>query len=79
MQWIDVVILSIIGVSALISLVRGFVKEAMSLAGGWSPFGLPLFILMYWLIYWLILFPHRQFGLWSPLPHCLLLRCFYPH
>jgi len=33
MQWFDVVILSIIGISAIISLMRGFVKEAMSLAG----------------------------------------------
>ncbi len=33
MQWFDVVILSIIGISAVISLMRGFVKEAMSLAG----------------------------------------------
>ncbi|TDW62227.1 membrane protein required for colicin V production [Oceanimonas baumannii] len=32
MVWIDFVILGIIGLSALISLVRGFVKEAMSLA-----------------------------------------------
>ncbi|NOX43465.1 MAG: CvpA family protein [Gammaproteobacteria bacterium] len=33
MQWFDVIILSIIGISAIISLIRGFVKEAMSLAG----------------------------------------------
>lgn len=33
MQWLDVIILSIIGVSALISLMRGFVKEALSLLG----------------------------------------------
>jgi membrane protein required for colicin V production len=32
MVWIDYAILGIIGLSALISLVRGFVKEAMSLA-----------------------------------------------
>jgi len=31
MNWIDFVILSVIGLSALISLVRGFVKEALSL------------------------------------------------
>lgn len=31
MIWIDFVILGIIGLSALISLVRGFVKEALSL------------------------------------------------
>lgn len=31
MIWIDFVILSVIGLSALISLVRGFVKEALSL------------------------------------------------
>lgn len=32
MVWIDWVIVTLIGVSALISLVRGFVKEALSLA-----------------------------------------------
>jgi membrane protein required for colicin V production len=32
MQWIDFVIIGVIAFSALISLVRGFVKEAMSLA-----------------------------------------------
>lgn len=32
MIWIDWVIVSIIGMSALISLIRGFVKEALSLA-----------------------------------------------
>ncbi|MBU3823349.1 MAG: CvpA family protein [Candidatus Oceanisphaera merdipullorum] len=32
MVWIDFVILGIIALSALVSLVRGFVKEAMSLA-----------------------------------------------
>lgn len=31
MVWIDIVILTIIGVSVIISIVRGFVKEAMSL------------------------------------------------
>ncbi|RJX73837.1 bacteriocin production protein [Vibrio sinensis] len=31
MNWLDIVILSVIGLSALISLVRGFVKEALSL------------------------------------------------
>ena len=33
MIWVDWVILSIIGVSALVSLLRGFVREALSLAG----------------------------------------------
>ena len=33
MQWLDIVILSIIGISALISLMRGFIKEALSLLG----------------------------------------------
>lgn len=32
MVWVDFAILALIGLSALISLVRGFVKEAMSLA-----------------------------------------------
>ncbi len=32
MIWVDFIILGIIGVSALISLVRGFVREAFSLA-----------------------------------------------
>lgn len=31
MNWLDFVILGVIGLSALISLVRGFAKEAMSL------------------------------------------------
>ncbi len=31
MNWLDIVILSVIGLSALISLVRGFAKEALSL------------------------------------------------
>ncbi|MDG3088692.1 CvpA family protein [Vibrio hannami] len=31
MNWIDFVILGVIGLSALISLIRGFVKEALSL------------------------------------------------
>lgn len=31
--WVDFVILGIIGLSALISVVRGFLKEALSLAG----------------------------------------------
>ncbi len=31
MNWLDIVILSVIGLSAVISLVRGFAKEALSL------------------------------------------------
>ena len=31
MVWIDYAILAVIGISTLISLVRGFVKEAVSL------------------------------------------------
>ncbi|SDH71298.1 membrane protein required for colicin V production [Vibrio xiamenensis] len=31
MNWLDIVILSVVGLSALISLVRGFAKEALSL------------------------------------------------
>jgi membrane protein required for colicin V production len=31
MNWLDIVILGVIGLSALISLVRGFAKEALSL------------------------------------------------
>lgn len=31
MNWLDIVILSVIGLSAFISLVRGFAKEALSL------------------------------------------------
>lgn len=31
MNWLDIVILSVIGLSALISLVRGFAREAVSL------------------------------------------------
>ncbi len=33
MNWVDIAILTIIGVSVLISLYRGFTKEALSLAG----------------------------------------------
>lgn len=33
MQWLDLVILGIIAISAIISLMRGFVKEALSLTG----------------------------------------------
>ena len=33
MIWVDYAILSIIGISALISIVRGFVREALSLIG----------------------------------------------
>lgn len=33
MNWVDFVILAIIGVSVLISLLRGFTREALSLAG----------------------------------------------
>jgi len=32
MNWVDIAILAVVGVSTLISLQRGFVKEAMSLA-----------------------------------------------
>lgn len=32
MAWVDYVILGVIGLSAVVSLVRGFVKEALSLA-----------------------------------------------
>lgn len=31
MNWIDIIILCVIGLSALVSLLRGFVKEALSL------------------------------------------------
>ena len=33
MNWADIAILSIIGISAVISLFRGFVREALSLIG----------------------------------------------
>ena len=33
MIWIDYAVLAIVGVSGVISLMRGFVKEALSLAG----------------------------------------------
>ena len=33
MSWIDIAILVVVGISAAISLIRGFVREAMSLAG----------------------------------------------
>ena len=40
--WIDAVILAILGISALISLFRGFVKEALSLVGWVLAFWLAL-------------------------------------
>lgn len=43
MIWVDWVILAIIGVSALISLMRGFVREALSLAGWIAAFLLAKF------------------------------------
>ncbi|AOE49732.1 CvpA family protein [Kangiella sediminilitoris] len=43
MIWVDWVILAIIGVSALISLLRGFVREALSLAGWIAAFFLAKF------------------------------------
>ena len=33
MIWIDYAILAVIGISGVISLMRGFVREALSLAG----------------------------------------------
>ena len=38
MVWIDIAILAVISVSTLISLVRGFVKEAVSLVVWFSAF-----------------------------------------
>ena len=38
MVWIDYAILAVIGISTLISLVRGFVKEAVSLIVWFSAF-----------------------------------------
>jgi len=40
MIWVDLVIIGIIGLSALISLVRGFVREAVSLLVWFLAFGL---------------------------------------
>ncbi|MEE8118502.1 MAG: CvpA family protein [Gammaproteobacteria bacterium] len=40
MNWVDIVIIAIVSVSALISLFRGFVKEALSLASWVISFGL---------------------------------------
>ena len=41
MVWIDYAIIGIVGFSALISLVRGFLKEAMSLVTWFVAFSLP--------------------------------------
>ena len=38
MNWVDYAILSVIGISALVSLVRGFIKEAASLAVWFAAF-----------------------------------------
>jgi membrane protein required for colicin V production len=43
MIWVDVAILIIIGISAAISLVRGFVKEALSLLGWVAAIGAALY------------------------------------
>lgn len=38
MVWIDYAILAVIGLSSLISLIRGFVKEALSLVTWFAAF-----------------------------------------
>lgn len=42
MNWVDIVIPGIIAISALFSLLRGFVREALSLAGWLAAFWLAL-------------------------------------
>lgn len=42
MIWIDYAILAVVGISAVISLMRGFVREALSLAGWIAAFWIAL-------------------------------------
>ena len=42
MIWIDYVILAVVGISGMISLMRGFVREALSLAGWVAAFWVAL-------------------------------------
>ncbi len=44
MIWIDIAILVVVGISTAISLVRGFVREALSLAGWFAAFAAGLFL-----------------------------------
>lgn len=43
MVWIDIAILVIIAVSALISFIRGFIREALSLLGWLAAFGVAFY------------------------------------
>ena len=42
MEWVDIVILAVIGMSALVSIVRGFVKELLSLISWGAAFFLSI-------------------------------------
>jgi membrane protein required for colicin V production len=42
MEWVDIVILGVIGISALVSIVRGFVKELLSLIAWGAAFFLSI-------------------------------------
>ena len=44
MIWIDIAILVVVGISAAISLIRGFVREALSLAGWFAAFAAGLYL-----------------------------------
>ncbi|MCP4286689.1 MAG: CvpA family protein [Gammaproteobacteria bacterium] len=58
MIWVDYVIIGIIGLSALISLVRGFMREALSLV---------VWILAFW-IAWTFFRELAQHLTWFPVP-----------
>lgn len=52
MVWIDYVIIGIIGFSALVSLIRGFVREALSLV----TWGCAFFVASHFYTYLAVLF-----------------------
>ncbi len=44
MIWIDIAVLVIVGISACISLIRGFIRESLSLAGWFAAFAAGLYL-----------------------------------
>lgn len=71
MVWIDYAIMAVIGLSSLISLIRGFVKEALSLVTWFAAF----FVASRFfgdLSVFLPLFPIAWCAMAWPSQHCLL-------
>ncbi len=71
MIWIDYVIIAVVGFSALVSLVRGFVREALSLVT-WDARFLSPVITMPTLLSGLQVLTTNWFGTESPLRCCSL-------